>query len=360
MAKTMPAPDLRELGDFALAAGRNARRLLADADLLLAHGRWPSAYSLAVLAFEEAGKAWMCITAMTVPDDIRPEWPHAESTARHADKLLAAHVMAHMFACAASGRDMIDGLAAVGEHLEELAREHNQAKQRGFYADLLDGIVREPGTVTKAEAKRMVATVRGLLEDGGILADHGFIAWLVGEEPDALQVFISVVPSRSGLTAILRSQNEARYTQHYCTSRMPGGGAAERHRRFGGPVTGQAVGGLARGGRAVVMGYAAGTETTMSVTDLVWKLAHVSGFSLFAASAGEQAEAYATVLPLIASGQITPARDRSFPLGQAPEALRHLIEDRPFGKVTLAVDALARCARPADAKSRHAGTCVRR
>jgi NADPH:quinone reductase len=67
----------------------------------------------------------------------------------------------------------------------------------------------------------------------------------------------------------------------------------------------------------------------------VWKLAHVIGFSLFAASAGEQAEAYAAVLPLIAGGQIAPARERSFPLEQAPEALRHLIEDRPFGKVTL-------------------------
>jgi NADPH:quinone reductase-like Zn-dependent oxidoreductase len=106
---------------------------------------------------------------------------------------------------------------------------------------------------------------------------------------------------------------------------------------LGGPFTGQAVGGLARGGRVVVMGYAAGTETTMRVTDLVWKLAHVSGFSLFAASAGQQAEAYATVLPLIASGEISPAHDRSFPLEQAPEALRHLIEDRPFGKVTLSV-----------------------
>jgi NADPH:quinone reductase len=108
---------------------------------------------------------------------------------------------------------------------------------------------------------------------------------------------------------------------------------------LGGPITGQAIGGLARGGRLVVMGYAAGTETTMRVTDLVWKLAHVSGFSLFAAPADEQAQAYAAVLPLIASGQITPARDSSFPLEQAPEALRHLIEDRPFGKVTLIVDA---------------------
>jgi threonine dehydrogenase-like Zn-dependent dehydrogenase len=81
--------------------------------------------------------------------------------------------------------------------------------------------------------------------------------------------------------------------------------------------TGQAVAGLVRGGRVVVMGYAAGTETTMRVTDLVWKLAHVSGFSLSAASAEEQAMAYAAVLPLIASGQIAPAHDRSFPLEQA-------------------------------------------
>ena len=107
---------------------------------------------------------------------------------------------------------------------------------------------------------------------------------------------------------------------------------------LGGAITGQAVGGLARGGRVVVMGYAAGTETTMRVTDLVWKLARVSGFSLFAAAAEEQAAAYAAVLPLIASGEIAPAHDRSFPLEQAPEALRHLIEDRPFGTVTLSVD----------------------
>jgi NADPH:quinone reductase-like Zn-dependent oxidoreductase len=78
---------------------------------------------------------------------------------------------------------------------------------------------------------------------------------------------------------------------------------------LGGQITGQAVGGLARGGRLAVMGYAAGTETTLRVTDLVWKLARISGFSLLAASAEEQ----------------------------APEALRHLIEDRPFGTVTLSV-----------------------
>jgi NADPH:quinone reductase-like Zn-dependent oxidoreductase len=94
------------------------------------------------------------------------------------------------------------------------------------------------------------------------------------------------------------------------------------------------------------LGYAAGTETTMRITDLVWKLPHISGFSLFTASAEQQAEAYAAFLPLIASGEIAPAHDRSFPLEQAPEALRHLIEDRPFGKVTLTVDAYPISGRP--------------
>jgi NADPH2:quinone reductase len=125
-------------------------------------------------------------------------------------------------------------------------------------------------------------------------------------------------------------------------ARLAPGGVDVAIDALGGLLTGQAVGGLARGGRSVVMGYAAGTETTMRVTDLVWKLANISGFSLFAASAEEQAEAYAAVLPLIASGEITPAHDRSFPLEQAPEALRHLVEDRPYGKVTLIVGADSR------------------
>jgi NADPH2:quinone reductase len=108
---------------------------------------------------------------------------------------------------------------------------------------------------------------------------------------------------------------------------------------LGGQLTGQAVGGLAHHGRVVVVGYAAGAETKMRITDLVWRLPQISGFSLFEASAQQQGEAYSTVLPLIVSGEITPAFDRSFPLEEAPEALRHLIEDRPFGKVTLTVGA---------------------
>jgi AbiV family abortive infection protein len=187
MAKTIPVPDLDALGDFALAAAKNARRLLDDAELLLKYGRSPSAYSLAVLSFEEAGKAWMCVIAMMVPDHIRPDWPYGDLITRHVDKLMAAHVMAHMLASASTGHDVIASLADIGENLEELAYEHNQAKQRGLYADLLDGTVWDPASISKDEARRMLVVVRGLLDHGGYLADPGFIAWLASETQEVVQ-----------------------------------------------------------------------------------------------------------------------------------------------------------------------------
>jgi AbiV family abortive infection protein len=188
MGKTIPVPDLDALGEFALAAARNARRLLADAELLLKRGRSPSAYSLAVLAFEEAGKAWMSVTAMMVPDDVRPEWPYGDLINTHVDKLMAAHAMAHMFASASSGRDMITSLSDIAENLDKLARKHNQAKQRGLYTDLIDDTIWEPSSVTQDEASRMVLTVRKLLDHGGFLVDPEFIAWLTSQTQDVLEI----------------------------------------------------------------------------------------------------------------------------------------------------------------------------
>jgi AbiV family abortive infection protein len=184
----MTVPDLDGLSALALAAARNSQRLLDDAELLLKHGRRPSAYSLAVLAFEEAGKAWMSIVTMMVPPDIRPDWPHDDLIATHVDKLMAAHGMANMLASAYSGQDFMASLVNISENLEELAREHNQVKQRGLYVDLLDGTAWEPARITKGEAQRMVTIVRGLLDNGGYLTDPGFVAWLADETPEVLTI----------------------------------------------------------------------------------------------------------------------------------------------------------------------------
>jgi NADPH:quinone reductase len=64
----------------------------------------------------------------------------------------------------------------------------------------------------------------------------------------------------------------------------------------------------------------------------------MSGFSLFAQSPLAVAAAWRNVIPLIAGKSIKPVVERSYPLEQAAEALRHLIEDRPFGKVVLKME----------------------
>jgi NADPH:quinone reductase len=105
---------------------------------------------------------------------------------------------------------------------------------------------------------------------------------------------------------------------------------------IGGTVTSEALSSLGLGGVLITLGYSAGRKTTIDVTDLIWKRARMAGFSLFAQSPTAIAKAWRDILPLIVSGSVKPIVERVYPFGEAGEALRHLIEDRPFGKVVLA------------------------
>src|SRR5882762_3674164 len=105
---------------------------------------------------------------------------------------------------------------------------------------------------------------------------------------------------------------------------------------IGGTVTSEALSSLGLGGVLITLGYSAGRKTTIDVTDLIWKRARMAGFSLFAQSPAAIAAAWRDVIPLMAGGSIKPIVERVYRLGDASEALRHLIEDRPFGKVVLA------------------------
>lgn len=103
----------------------------------------------------------------------------------------------------------------------------------------------------------------------------------------------------------------------------------------GGALTGQALASLALNGVLTSLGYSAGRNTTIDVTDLIWKRASMSGFSLFAQSHSVKATAWGSILSLLTSGKVKPIVERAFKLGEGAEALRHLIEDRPFGRVVL-------------------------
>jgi len=105
---------------------------------------------------------------------------------------------------------------------------------------------------------------------------------------------------------------------------------------IGGTVTSEALSSLAPDGVLITLGYSAGRKTTIDLTDLIWKRARMAGFSLFAQSPAAVAAAWRDTLPLILGGSVKPIVERVHPFAEAGEALRHLIEDRPFGKVVLA------------------------
>jgi NADPH2:quinone reductase len=104
---------------------------------------------------------------------------------------------------------------------------------------------------------------------------------------------------------------------------------------IGGSVTGEALSSLGLGGVLITLGYSAGRKTTIDVTDLIWKRARMAGFSLFVQSPTAIAVAWQDIIPLMVGGSVEPIVERVYHFGEAGEALRHLIEDRPFGKVVL-------------------------
>ena len=106
---------------------------------------------------------------------------------------------------------------------------------------------------------------------------------------------------------------------------------------LGGAFIGDGLRSLAVGGTLITVGYTAGRKAGIDVTDLIWKRARMVGFALVAQPPTVKREAWDQVMELIAGGAIEPVVARSYPLERASEALRHLLEDRPFGKVVLAL-----------------------
>jgi NADPH2:quinone reductase len=106
---------------------------------------------------------------------------------------------------------------------------------------------------------------------------------------------------------------------------------------IGGNILSEALKILARGGSLTTLGYSAGRESTINVTDLIWKAASIKGFILSAESLSVRRQAWSAISDLLASGKITPIVARTFPLENAAEAMRYLIEERPFGRIILTI-----------------------
>jgi NADPH2:quinone reductase len=106
---------------------------------------------------------------------------------------------------------------------------------------------------------------------------------------------------------------------------------------IGGEILSAALSTLALGGSYTILGYSAGRKSTIDVTDLIWKRAMMRSFALLAQPPAAWDEAWHSIVPLLRSGAVKPIIARTFPLADASEALRHLVEDRPFGRVVLTI-----------------------
>jgi NADPH2:quinone reductase len=106
---------------------------------------------------------------------------------------------------------------------------------------------------------------------------------------------------------------------------------------IGGEILSEALGTLAMGGSLTTLGYSAGRKATIDVTDLIWKRASMKSFSLFAQPAEAWGTAWSVIFSLLHSGAVKPIVAKTFPLAEAADALRYLVEGRPFGRVVLTI-----------------------
>ena len=106
---------------------------------------------------------------------------------------------------------------------------------------------------------------------------------------------------------------------------------------IGGEILSEALGTLAIGGSLTTLGYSAGRKATIDVTDLIWKRASMRSFSLFSQTVEVWSAAWSLIIPLLQSGAVKPIVAKTFPLSEAADALRYLVEGRPFGRVVITI-----------------------
>jgi NADPH:quinone reductase len=106
---------------------------------------------------------------------------------------------------------------------------------------------------------------------------------------------------------------------------------------IGGEVLSEALGVLALGGSVTTLGYSASRKTTIDVTNLIVPQASIRGLNMFAQPKASIRAAWEVIVSLLKSGAIKPIVARTFPLVEAVDALRYLIEGRPFGRVVLTI-----------------------
>ena len=106
---------------------------------------------------------------------------------------------------------------------------------------------------------------------------------------------------------------------------------------IGGEVLSEALGALALEGSLTTLGYSASRKTTIDVTNLIVPQASIQSLNCSLSRRRPLADAWNVIVSLLQSGAIKPIVAKTFPLAEAADALRYLVEGRPFGRVVLTI-----------------------
>src|SRR2546426_6765771 len=106
---------------------------------------------------------------------------------------------------------------------------------------------------------------------------------------------------------------------------------------IGGEVLSEALGALALEGSLTTLGDSASRKTTIDVTNLIVPQASIRGLNMFVQPQAAVTDAWKVIVSLLKSGAIKPIVAKTFPLAEAADALRYLIDGRPFGRVVLTI-----------------------
>src|SRR5260370_41621191 len=111
---------------------------------------------------------------------------------------------------------------------------------------------------------------------------------------------------------------------------------------MGGEFWGEALKALGLEGSLTRGGYSASRKATIDVTDLIVPKASIRSLNMFRQPQATVTDAWRTIASLLQSGAIKPIVAKTFPLAEAADALRYLVEGRPFGRVVLTIDSATR------------------
>ena len=197
--RAVKAASRTELCASAAAAADNAVGLFDDAELLSGAGRYARAYSLAVLAVEEFGKATSLVALAAMPENLRAQAPVRRMLEWHQLKqvgglLIDAVGFRAPDAAARLAHMRVTQVEQILEQTGAFAEDADRLKRRGLYMDLdREGRIRRPSEITEAEVSRQLARARQVASSAGQLREPAVQARLAHPPVELIELSRALV-----------------------------------------------------------------------------------------------------------------------------------------------------------------------